>query len=180
LKDKTQIIIITALVTSLLAGAGAFQYARVREGEKADRLQEQVNTLREENENLTERQEALEIENSALREGNNEQQGAPAGQITFRPKSGWEKYFPAAETTTLAGETVSKVRELLGEPPVLIRSIAANPQFSREIWVYHPYAEDPTGLYLFFKGGKLHSSMLNEFSGLYTSGLLDQEDFWLK
>jgi hypothetical protein len=33
---------------------------------------------------------------------------------------------------------------------------------------------------LFFKGGELNSSRLDEVNGLYGSGLLDIEDFWLQ
>lgn len=136
---------------------------RVRE------LEQEVATLRGEKETLQGRVTALEAEVAELRQG---------GEIRRTPKVGWEQYFPEGAETTLKGESTARVRELLGEPPFLIRSIAVNPQFNREIWIFAPFDQDPTGLYLFFKGGQLDSAELNEFNGLYGSGLLDREDFW--
>ncbi|MBS4023164.1 MAG: hypothetical protein KGZ79_12220 [Dethiobacter sp.] len=66
---------------------------------------------------------------------------------------------------------------MFGEPPFLIRSIAAVPEFSREIWIYTPGGEDPTGVFIFFKGGRVHASRIDEFGGLHNSGLLDDENF---
>jgi len=42
-----------------------------------------------------------------------------------------------------------------------------------------PGEEDPTGLYIYFKGDRVFRSRLDEFNGLFNSGLLDDEDFWL-
>ncbi len=94
------------------------------------------------------------------------------------PKDGWEQYFPEGAETTLMGESTARVRELLGEPPFLIRSIAVNPESSREIWIFSPFDQDPTGLYLFFKGGKLDSTESNEFNGLQGADLLNRPGFW--
>ncbi|MDI6891912.1 MAG: hypothetical protein QMD08_02785 [Actinomycetota bacterium] len=100
--------------------------------------------------------------------------------ISQKPKSGWEEYFPTPTETTLMGESVSELRNLLGEPPVLVRSIAADPDCSREIWIYMPYDEDPTGLYIYFKGGKVAKSLLDEFNGLVGSSIWEDSDFWFK
>lgn len=132
-------------------------------------LERENTNFRTENQQLQERVGALEAEIAKMRDPE---------QITRQPREGWEEYFPGPEETTLAGETTSRVRELLGEPPVLIRQIAASPEFNREIWVYMPFEEDPTGLYLFFKGNQLTSSRKDEFPGLYNAGLLDVEEFW--
>jgi hypothetical protein len=137
-------------------------------------LEAENTTLRSDKEELQNRVATLEAEVEQLHE-----QEQP-DEISRKPKDGWEQYFPEAEETTLTGESTNRVRELLGRPPVLIRSIAANQQFNREIWVYMPFDEDPTGLYLFFKGDRLDSSLKNEFNGLYGSGLLDIEEFWVQ
>lgn len=139
--------------------------------ERVKGLEQEAATLRSEKEALQGRVDTLEAEVTELRQG---------GEIRRMPKEGWQQYFPEGAETALRGESTARVRELLGEPPFLIRSIAVNQQYNREIWIFAPFDQDPTGLYLFFKGGKLNSAELNEFNGLPGSGLLDREDFWTR
>lgn len=143
---------------------------------RVTQLEQEIAVVQAERDELQTSVETLTAENAVLRQGGS----TPELQISRKPKAGWEKYFPTAETTTLQGETTSKLRELLGEPPHLIRSMAVNTAFSREIWIYVPFDEDPTGLYLYFKGGTLDRSRSDEFNGLYGSGLLDNDQFWLQ
>lgn len=100
-------------------------------------------------------------------------------EISRKPKPGWERYFPSPTKTTLTGRLVNEVKTLLGEPPVLVRSIAANPEYSREVWIYLPYEDDPTGLYIYFKGGRVVKTRLDEFNGLEGSAIFEDRDFWL-
>lgn len=173
---KHYVVGITLLVLLLaLSGCGT-------NGEDTSELQTRISQLEAEN-------EALRLENEELKNtvaSLEEQLGAvPNGgtyelEINRYPHPGWEQYFPDFETTTLEGYSTAEIRELLGEPPYLIRSIAVVEEASREIWIFMAYEEDPTGLYLFFKGDELHSSVLDEFNGLYNSGLLEGESFWLQ
>lgn len=169
--NKAAAIAITALITTLVVGGVVF----LLRAQRIAALEQQV--------------EALESANAALEEqisSLQEQLGADDGgngtetEISRAPSPGWEAYFPTAETTTLLGEPVDRIRDLLGEPPVLLRSIAVDPAFNREIWIYMPAEEDPTGLYIFFKGNRVSSSRLDEFPGLYNSGLLDDAGFWVE
>jgi hypothetical protein len=159
------VVLLLSLVL-LLSGCG---------GSGTKQLEQENATLRREKQELEQRVATLEGEVTALQARLDEQSAG----ITPQPKEGWEQYFPQPETTTLTGESTQAVEALLGRPPVLIRQVASVPTASREIWVYMPFEEDPTGLYLFFKGDRLDSSRLDEFSGLYGSGLLDLEQFWL-
>jgi len=179
MKEKSSSILIGAIIAVLLSGSIFYLVGRAQGGG----LQNQINTLQEENNLLKSRNEELTEKADSLQEENRQLQAKletpQQPQINRFPKPGWEAYFPTAETSTLTGESTGKVRELLGEPPFLIRSIAANPEFNREIWVFNARPEDPTGLYLFFKANNLVSSRLDEFPGLHNSGLLDQDAFWL-
>lgn len=173
MKEKYPLVIaITALITALVAGGLVYWLTGNREavgnGEKAE-LEEQVAALQQENAALQEENSTLKEENEALTESR---------EIHRQPKAGWEQYFPDAETTTLEGKSTEEVRQLLGEPPFLVRSTAVNPQNNREVWIYTPFDQDPTGLYLFFKGGQLASSRLDEFPGLQQSFIWEDEDFW--
>ncbi len=183
MKEKTLIIVVGAIIAALLLGSIFYLAGRALGRKQATELQGQIDTLWEENRELREKNEELKSQAASLQEENRKLQsqlGTPGEpQVNRFPKTGWEAYFPTAETTTLTGESTTRVRQLLGEPPFLIRSIAANPEFNREIWIFNAYPEDPTGLYLFFKAGKLDSSRLDEFPGLYNSGLLALEEFWL-
>lgn len=171
-------IVVTALITAVVVGAAFFFLggrAPIVNGDGGE-LEEQVAALEEENEALEEEVAALNEEVTELREENEALREHT--QIHREPKEGWEQYFPDAETTTLEGEPIEDVRRLLGEPPFLVRSTAVDPQNSREVWVYTPFADDPTGLYLFFSGGRLEKSRLDEFPGLRGSFIWDDEDFW--
>ncbi len=143
---------------------------------RVEELKEEVQMLREEKEELAGRLIAKETEIEVLQGKLDELETI---LISHQPKAGWEQYFPTHDSTTLAGESVQDVEALLGVPPVLIRSIAQNEEFNREIWIFMPYEQDPTGLYLYFKGNQLWRSQLDEFTGLYGSGLLQYEDFWM-
>lgn len=139
-------------------------------------LEEQLTLLQAENQSLGEAVATLEKQRAELEARLDNWSEAEA--TSRAPHDGWEEYFPSFDQTTLRGETTEAVKELLGRPPYLIRSIAVNPEFSREIWVFIPYEEDPTGLYLFFQGHQLTASRLDEFQGLHRSDLLGDEDFW--
>jgi type II secretory pathway pseudopilin PulG len=169
---KTSAIIVSVLITALVAGVGSY----LLWGQQASRLEQNVKALESANSALQEQIETLQgqIGTTPGENGDN-------GTGIFRaPRQGWEEYFPDPDSTTLEGEPVERVRSLMGEPPVLLRSIAANPVYNREIWIYMPYEEDPTGLYIYFKGNRVIGSRLDEFNGLYNSGLLDDEDFWVR
>lgn len=175
-------VVLAVLITALLVGTLTY-FAR---SQRLTALQQQMTALEQTNAQLENQNEALREEVKALQQqlangtGEDGQDGGTGIVISRFPRPGWEAYFPDAETTTLQGEPVDKVRNLLGEPPYLIRSIAASPDFNREIWIYQAGEEDPTGLYLFFKANRLVQSRLDEFNGLYGSGLLEYPGFWLE
>jgi cell division protein FtsB len=189
-QSMTVPILFSVLVTALVVGGLMYWIMQTPEEdvtepgaeeqerqEEIEQLQQEIATLNEQVANLSEERDQLQRELEELREAEPGESGEQ--NMTPQPNAGWETYFPDPDTTTLEGASPAEVYELLGEPPFKIRSTAANPTANREIWVYLPYAEDPTGLYLFFKGDQLWSSQLDEFGGLYQSGLLEDEDFWL-
>jgi len=88
-----------------------------------------------------------------------------------KPFEGWDQYFPATGDSVIKGELNLNVRSLLGNPELLIR------QGDKEVWVFHPYDQDSTGLYLFFENGKLINSKLDEFNG-FGNDLIDNEANW--
>lgn len=77
---------------------------------------------------------------------------------------------------TVMGKTTGEVDAILGEPRALVRQTAANPEFSREVRIYSPYDEDPTGFYIYFRGGVVVEERMDEFNGLYGSAVLE----WFK
>jgi hypothetical protein len=77
---------------------------------------------------------------------------------------------------TVMGKTTAEVGSILGEPRALVRQTAANPEFSREVRIYSPYDEDPTGFYIYFRGGVAVEERMDEFNGLYGSAVLE----WFK
>lgn len=165
-------IIAAIVITALVVGGIVFWWQNATWSNEVNRLNNEIVDLRQQ---IAEGQpEAPQEENGDEPDPGTE---PPDGtEVSQKPKAGWEQYFPNYDETTLEGKSVKEVRTLLGEPPVLFRNIAVNPEFSREIWVYRPHDEDPTGLYLYFKGGSLVNSRLDEFSGL--DSLLGDTDFW--
>ncbi len=163
-------VVIAVLVTALVLGGGMYLLLVQRTA----RFEQRVKSLESVNSELQKQISVLQEQIKAERE----QEGDARVGITREPRPGWQTYFPTPETTTLVGKSIGEVRDLLGEPPVLLRSIARNPEFNREIWVFMPFEEDPTGLYIFFKGDRLSGSRIDEFNGVVNSGLLDDTDFW--
>ena len=95
-------------------------------------------------------------------------------QYVLTPNSGWETYFPSNAPTLLLGKTRSEVRQTLGEPPVLLRQHTN--ESIEEDWVYFPYLNDHTGLYIDFSSGIVISSKLDEYSGLSSLGVVDTSE----
>ncbi|MEW6623630.1 MAG: hypothetical protein AB1420_10990 [Bacillota bacterium] len=165
-------IVLAVVISALVTGFAVYWWQTAAMAQERDSFRQTRQELQQKIDNLQ----------SEVDELQGQDDGTVPGQddvaISRKPKPGWEQYFPTAETTTLTGKSVNEVRELLGEPPVLVRSIAVNPEFNREVWVFHPFDEDPTGLYIFFKGNQLVNSRLDEFPGLRDAYFWGDEEFW--
>ncbi|KUO53126.1 MAG: hypothetical protein APF76_03545 [Desulfitibacter sp. BRH_c19] len=171
-------ILAAVLITAIIIGGGVYWWQNSTWTDEVDRLNQEIVELRQQVEEGQVKDPPDEEPNESPDDQVPNDQVPTETEISRKPKAGWEQFFPAAEETTLLGKSISEIRETLGEPPVLVRSIAANPENSKEMWVYHPFDEDPTGLYLFFKGGELVNSRLDEFSGLSGIAFWDEEEFW--
>jgi hypothetical protein len=89
----------------------------------------------------------------------------------MKPNPGWE-------TISLDGLTREELTDVLGCPPHVIRMTSVvSADNNRELWVYHPYDEDPTGLYVWLKGDVFHESTLDEFNGFDCYQMTNLE-FW--
>jgi len=89
----------------------------------------------------------------------------------MKPSPGWD-------TVDLEGLTREELVDVLGCPPHVIRMTSVvSTAHNRELWVYHPYDEDPTGLFVWLKGNVFHDSMLDEFNGFWCYEMSDL-DFW--
>jgi len=89
----------------------------------------------------------------------------------MKPKPGWD-------TVDLTGLTREQLVDVLGCPPHSIRMTSVvSADHNRELWVYHPFDEDPTGLYIWLKGEVFYDSMLDEFNGFWCHRMMDV-DFW--
>lgn len=88
-----------------------------------------------------------------------------------KPKDGWDG-------VDLTGMTRDELAEVLGCPLHSMRlGAVGNPAYIRELWIYLPYDEDPTGLYIWLQGGVFHASRLDEFSG-FSGFEFDNPEFW--
>jgi len=87
------------------------------------------------------------------------------------PEAGWE-------TADLEGLTREELVDVLGCPPHIIRMTSVvSADYNRELWVYLPYEDDSTGLYIWVKGDVFHYSKLDEFNGFWCHRMMDL-DFW--
>jgi hypothetical protein len=88
-----------------------------------------------------------------------------------KPAAGWD-------TIDLRGLTREQLLAVLGCPPHIIRMTSlVSADHHRELWVYQPFAEDPTGWYIWLKGNTVHHSALDEFNGFGCHRMMDA-DFW--
>ena len=89
----------------------------------------------------------------------------------MKPNPGWENI-------NMDGLTREELIGVLGCPPHVIRMTSViGADNNRELWVYHPYDQDPTGLYIWLKGEVFHDSTLNEFNGFACYEMTNLE-FW--
>ena len=69
--------------------------------------------------------------------------------------------------------SATKIQSVLGDAPVIIRIARPGATLRREIRVYFPYEEDPTGLFLFLRNETVVSFRLDEFNGLSSPQIQD-------
>lgn len=90
---------------------------------------------------------------------------------TMQPNPGWD-------TVDFTGLTREELIDVLGCPPHMIRMTSVvGSENNRELWVYHPFEEDPTGLYVWLKGDVFHDHILDEFNGFDCYQMINLE-FW--
>lgn len=94
------------------------------------------------------------------------------------PRSGWKRYFPRPDKTTLVGRPVSAAQELLGVAPISVRVTGREASLDRQVWIYRTTNQEATSLYLFFKGGRVVKGYLDEFNGLPGSSVFSDNEFW--
>jgi len=89
-------------------------------------------------------------------------------QVRMNPKEGWEIYIPEQPknpeekvNSELIGKNVEEAREILGEPPILLRNGSSN-----QIWVYYTSTENNVGLYVTFIDEKISDVKLDGFNGV--------------
>ncbi len=114
--------------------------------------------------------------NSAVDEGMNNGNGNALSCWDYQPTSMAPN--PGWDSVSLEGLTREELVDVLGCPPHVIRMTSVvSEAHNRELWVYHPYEEDPTGLFVWLKGNVYHYSTLNEFNGFWCYEMSDL-DFW--
>ena len=89
----------------------------------------------------------------------------------MKPNPGWD-------SVDLDGLTREELLDILGCPPHIIRMTSmVSPENNRELWVYHPFDDDSTGLFVWLKGNVYHESRLDEFNGFWCYEMSDLT-FW--
>jgi hypothetical protein len=68
---------------------------------------------------------------------------------------------------------IREIDKVLGAAPVVIKQSRDGAPIRREVRVYMPYDEDPTGLYIYFLNDRVQSFRMDEFNGITNSSLLD-------
>jgi hypothetical protein len=89
----------------------------------------------------------------------------------MKPNPGWD-------AVDLNGLTREELLDVLGCPPHVIRMTSVvGPENNRELWVYHPFDDDPTGLYIWLRGDVYHRSRMDEFNGFWCYEMMEPA-FW--
>ncbi len=89
----------------------------------------------------------------------------------MKPNPGWD-------VADLNGLTREELLDVLGCAPHVIRMTSVvGPENNRELWVYHPFDDDPTGLYVWLKGDVYHESRMDEFNGFWCCEMMEPA-FW--
>jgi hypothetical protein len=95
----------------------------------------------------------------------------PVGyKLDFEPY----KYFTDANGyLNLLNVDINEVDRILGAAPVVMKQSREGAPVRREVRVYMPYDEDPTGLYIYFLNDKVESFRMDEFNGITNSSILE-------
>lgn len=91
----------------------------------------------------------------------------PKRQLTLSERTpDYKKYFPSKGETTLINRSMGDVRVLLGAPAASIHEGSYQDKNYIDLWIYRLSTEDASGAYLYFKGGTVKKSWIDEFNGL--------------
>lgn len=103
----------------------------------------------------------------------------PKYRITLAPYSTFLNKEGFLDFTKVS---LMKIQTVLGEAPVSLRIGRPGASDIREVRVYFPYEEDPTGLFLFFRNETVVSFRMDEFSGISSPLIQDffNQDFFNK
>lgn len=73
---------------------------------------------------------------------------------------------------SLEGVTDTRLDEVLGKAPIVVRQAVDGAPLRREVRVYLPYEEDSTGLYIFIRNNRVERFRLDTFLGLANSSII--------
>ncbi len=94
------------------------------------------------------------------------------GVLSLKPIPGWDVFFPQNKTDRFNGLSRKLVANLLGQPPIVVRTLEPARPATVETWAYVPYENGNTAIHVYFVNGravggelKTHSNIIDVGSG---------------
>lgn len=98
----------------------------------------------------------------------------PQSPSTYRLDVAPYNYFADRDGfVSFQGRTLEEIQHILGEAPIVVKQSVPGAPIRKEVRVYLPYKEDPTGLYLFIQNEVVLDFKLDEFNGIQNSSVLE-------
>lgn len=126
-----------------------------------------IDTIVEENQSNRVRRAQDRLRNQQKNESPQEKQRFKMDQEPYNSFADSDGYVD------FVGASLSKIQEVLGDPPVLVRQSRSGAPVRKEVRVYFPYEKDSTGLYLYILNEEVESFTLDTFLGLANSNVFE-------
>lgn len=105
-----------------------------------------------------------------LEQSNGGDQSPPQYRLDVAPYN----YFADQEGfISFQGRTLEEIQRILGDAPIIVKQSVPGAPIRKEVRVYLPYNEDPTGLYLFIQNEIVQDFKLDEFNGIQNSSIME-------
>lgn len=94
-----------------------------------------------------------------------------SGMIPLAPIDGWQVFFPTKDSSELNGLSRKLVSNLLGQPPIMVRTVDERAGETVETWVYVVDVKSQEAVYVYFRNGEAYAAKHGTYEGTVPVGL---------
>lgn len=88
-----------------------------------------------------------------------------SGMIPLAPIDGWQVFFPSKDSSELNGLSRKLVSNLLGQPPIMVRTLDKTAGETVETWVYVVDETNDEAVFVYFRNGEAFAATHGTYNG---------------